>query len=41
MEGMNSVKVITCPFPQAQVRESNVVKLDHMMDTLLLVAFNN
>jgi hypothetical protein len=29
MEGMNCVKVITCPFPQAQVRERNVVKLDH------------
>ena len=41
MEGMNHVKVITCPFPQAEVRESNVVKLDKMTATLLLVAFKN
>jgi hypothetical protein len=37
----NRVKVITCPFPQAQVKASNVVMLDRMTSHLLLVAFKN
>jgi hypothetical protein len=41
MEVPNCVKVITCPFPQAVVRESNVFPLHRMTSTLLLVAFKN
>lgn len=41
MNNTSRVRVITCPFLQAEVRANNIVSLDNMTSRLLLVAFKN